>query len=439
MQEDPQEESTPAPSGDGAKSVEQQDVVDVPIDSFERSVLGELEKIRNPQGNWIQALLILAVSLLLFLGLGMRNDPIAFTVMLVGILLFHEMGHYVGMRFFGYRNVRMFFIPFFGAAVSGRRTDAKSYQEAIVTLLGPLPGLCVSLALWGLASVSGIGDEARRNLLWASLLFGFINGFNLLPIFPLDGGRLLNQILFSRNRHLEGLFQLLAALAFIAYGAARQRPFLIALGASFVMHVGPRFKTNSIAQRIGGRLGDQLPPMNEPIPLLIVRATVAQVKSSLPGVKTARGMAATVFNIWEKMHVRPPGAFATMTLLLVYLAGALLAYPAASNMIRLPFGGSSVQRWIENFASEANKHLPRQIDKVTRCDRVVPGPGKAFSYIYTLSRELTEEHKRALRENTTRRALAAPSMQAMFDAGITVRYKYYDSAGKEVFEFPVRK
>ncbi len=46
---------------------------------------------------------------MLFIVLGMRNNPVAFTVTLVGVLLFHELGHYAGMRIFGYRNVRMFF------------------------------------------------------------------------------------------------------------------------------------------------------------------------------------------------------------------------------------------------------------------------------------------------------------------------------------------
>ena len=212
---------TAAPGEEGA-------VADTPVDPFEASVLNELEKIRNPKGNWVQALLILAVSLLLFVGLGHAETTRSPSpAMLVGVLLFHEMGHYVGMRIFGYRNVRMFFIPFFGAAVSGQKTDVKSYQEAIVTLLGPLPGLCLAVVLFGVvAFVPGIGDEVRRNLLWASILLGLINGFNLLPVFPLDGGRLLNQILFSRNRYLEGVFQFLAALAFIAYGVAQRRVLL---------------------------------------------------------------------------------------------------------------------------------------------------------------------------------------------------------------------
>ena len=133
-----------------------------PDDPFEESVLGELEKIRNPKGNWVPAVVILVVSLVLFVGLGMRNNPIAFTAMLVGVLLFHELGHYMGMRMFGYRNVRMFFIPFFGAAVSGQRTSAKSYQEAIVTLLGPLPGLCLAVCSWRPPSRPGRSRASAR-------------------------------------------------------------------------------------------------------------------------------------------------------------------------------------------------------------------------------------------------------------------------------------
>ena len=290
-------------------------------------VLEELEKIRNPRTNWVQTLVILAASLALFVLLGMRNSPLTFTAALVGVLLFHELGHYVGMRIFGYRNVRMFFIPFLGAAVSGQKTTVKSYQEAIVTLLGPLPGLCLAVVLFAVAFISGIGQQHRRELLWLSMLFGLINEFNLLPVFPLDGGRLLNQILFSRNRYLDGIFQFLAALAFIAYGVARQRYFFVILGGSFVTGVGPSFKMNSIAQRIATLLGDQMPPVDGPIPLTLLRAMVGQVQSLLPTVKTAKGVAAVTSRIWEKMHVQPPGAVATVVLLLVYLTAAMLSIP----------------------------------------------------------------------------------------------------------------
>jgi hypothetical protein len=165
---------------------------DAPLNQFEESVLGELEKIRNLKSNWLQILAILVISLVLFIGLGARKNPVAFTATLVGVLLFHELGHYVGMRIFGYRNVRMFFIPFFGAAVSGQKTSAKSYQEVVVTLLGPLPGLCLAVVLIGVACIPALGREYRLELIRASMLLGLINGFNLLPVLPLDGGRVSN-------------------------------------------------------------------------------------------------------------------------------------------------------------------------------------------------------------------------------------------------------
>jgi Zn-dependent protease len=439
VQEEPLEK---APAGDVGLSVEEKNVADVPLEAFEESVLAELDKIRNPKSSWVRTLLILVVSLAFFVGLGIRNNPIAFTAMLVGVLFFHEMGHYVGMRIFGYRNVRMFFIPFFGAAVSGQKTGAKSHQEAIVTLLGPLPGLCLAVLLCGVTLVPGIGPEARKNLFWAATLLELVNAFNLLPVFPLDGGRFLNQILFSRNRYLEGTAQLLAALAFLVYGAVSGQYVFLVLGGLFLGNVGPKFKTNEIAHHLGGRLGDELPPLSEPIPLLIFRAIVAQVRSLLPGVKTAKGVAGAVFNVWERMHARPPAAVATMSLLLVYLlfcAAPLVLYLAAIHVIELPFQNTLAERSIARYASESNQHLPRQIDKVTRLDRVEPGPGKSYSMVYTLSQGLTEAQKRALTENTTRRALASPEMRTTFAAGITVWYRYYDTSGRKLLEFSVKK
>jgi len=43
----------------------------------------------------------------------------------------------------------------------------------------------------------------RTGLTYGAFLFIFINGINLLPVLPLDGGRFLHATLFSRNRWLE--------------------------------------------------------------------------------------------------------------------------------------------------------------------------------------------------------------------------------------------
>jgi hypothetical protein len=118
---------------------------------------------------------------------------------------------------------------------------------------------------------------------------------------------------------------------------------------------------------------------------------------------------------------------------------ALVAVLAVRGIIQLPFGQNSVESQIERFANEANKGLPKQIDEFTRWDHVEPGPQKSYSYIYTINRDLTPTEKESLKETVSRTALAMPDLQATFAAGVTVWYRYYDSSGKCVLEFSVKK
>jgi hypothetical protein len=128
--------------------------------------------------------------------------------LVVGVLLLHESGHYLGMRLFGYSNVRMFFIPFFGAAVAGRKHAAPAWQQGVVLLLGPLPGIFLGLALQ--AWLRPDGDSPLGTVvLWLVIL----NAFNLLPIVPFDGGRLVDLLLFAHRPLLTVGFTLFAVLA----------------------------------------------------------------------------------------------------------------------------------------------------------------------------------------------------------------------------------
>lgn len=301
---------------------------DIITDPFDRSVLVELDKLRNPKSSWAQTLIILAISIALFAGLGMRDNPIAFTLMLIVVLFVHEMGHYVGMRLFGYRNVRIFFIPLFGAATSGQRTTAKGYQEAIVTLLGPVPGLCLAIALLITALVIHRLRWPFENYLFsAAALFGLINAFNLLPIFPMDGGRLLNQLLFSRNRYLEGVFLVVASVGMIGLGVLMKMTMFWIIGIWMLLTVGATFRTNSVADRARRKFGGSLPEISEEIPVPIFRAVVADARAAFPNVKTPNGVAAIVFRVWERMHVQLPSAWATVSLLAAYVVGWLLTAP----------------------------------------------------------------------------------------------------------------
>jgi Zn-dependent protease len=131
-------------------------------------------------------------------------------VSLVGVLMFHELGHAVAMRAFGYSDVKIFFVPFLGAVTAGLRQRAPAWQQALVLLAGPLPGLLVGAAL--LLAPPQVRSALPGQL--PALLVG-LNVLNLLPIEPLDGGRLVGLLLFGGMPRLRALFSIGTGVAFV--------------------------------------------------------------------------------------------------------------------------------------------------------------------------------------------------------------------------------
>ncbi len=145
-----------------------------------------------------RALLVLVASLGLFAFTAGATITAQDVGVVIAVLLFHEAGHFVGMRAFGYRDVRMFFIPFFGAAVRGRPNGVVPYKRAIVLLLGPLPGLIAAAVIaftWRPSSHEPLGRVV--------LMLAVVNGLNLLPLEPFDGGKLAHLLVASRFRALD--------------------------------------------------------------------------------------------------------------------------------------------------------------------------------------------------------------------------------------------
>jgi len=129
-----------------------------------------------------------------------------YAVGFVALILVHEMGHYVAARQRGLDVGAPTFIPFVGAWISLKELPHDVETEAYIGFAGPLAGTLASVACYFLAR------DQDSNLLMALAYAGcMINLFNLIPVSPLDGGRIT--AIISPKVWLAGV-PLLAALFF---------------------------------------------------------------------------------------------------------------------------------------------------------------------------------------------------------------------------------
>jgi Zn-dependent protease len=135
----------------------------------------------------------------------------------VGLILVHEMGHYVAAK---QRNLDVglpAFIPFVGAWINLRQHPHDAETEAYVAFAGPFIGTLGAFACYF------YGRQIDSEL-WLALSYtGFIlNLFNLIPVSPLDGGR-ITQVLSPR-------IWFVGAPLLVALFLWRPSPMLILIG-----------------------------------------------------------------------------------------------------------------------------------------------------------------------------------------------------------------
>ena len=124
-------------------------------------------------------------TMLLSIGVYATQWGWGFATGFVILILIHEAGHAVAMRREGIPASAPVFIPFVGAFIAMRGRPRNAYVEAKVALGGPLAG---SIAAWAtLAAGLAFGRPLLVGLGHAAV---FLNLFNLIPVSPLDGGRI---------------------------------------------------------------------------------------------------------------------------------------------------------------------------------------------------------------------------------------------------------
>ena len=189
-------------------------------------------------------------------GFGVTGLGLLLVATIFVIIVVHELGHALVARRYGIKTRDIMLLPIGGIASLERMPD-KPQQELAVAIVGPLINLVLAGIIYlGIVATDGttrmseattIGGAIATQLMWINIGLAV---FNMLPAFPMDGGRVLRALLAMRMGHeratdiaarlgkvfavaiaIAGLFYnpLLLLIAFVVWSGASQERALVQL------------------------------------------------------------------------------------------------------------------------------------------------------------------------------------------------------------------
>lgn len=119
-------------------------------------------------------------------------------------ILVHEYGHALAARWQKLPLERIH-LYLFGGMAELKQRPSRPAEELIIALSGPLASLMFAgLAWWLAGTLKGVSGGIYLVLQFVIYMNLLLCGFNLLPIFPLDGGRALRALLWRHRRFFYG-------------------------------------------------------------------------------------------------------------------------------------------------------------------------------------------------------------------------------------------
>ena len=187
-----------------------------------------------------------------------------FVVALFACVVLHEFGHAITARRFKVvtRDITVYPI---GGIASLETIPSDPRQELQVALAGPAVNVVIALVLWGYLAATGhpgiwpvhpidlSGSSFIPNLMYANVILAV---FNLIPAFPMDGGRVLRSLLAMKMTHSKATSvaartgQLLA-IGFVFFGFFSDF-WLVFIGLFIFLGAGAEYKSEEIKHTLEG-------------------------------------------------------------------------------------------------------------------------------------------------------------------------------------------
>ncbi len=129
------------------------------------------------------------------------------------IIIFHEIGHIMGAFYYKWKIDKVILLPFGGITIFNECINKSLKEEFIILILGPL----FQIIFYLIINIFFVKDILFTNYHY------FLLFFNLLPIIPLDGSKLINIVLnkifsFTKSHLLTIYISIITILFIISYG-----------------------------------------------------------------------------------------------------------------------------------------------------------------------------------------------------------------------------
>jgi Zn-dependent protease/CBS domain-containing protein len=163
------------------------------------------ERSGPPKGGWLQIAgipirfhftFLLLIGLVVMAGVDAGESAagnVFYVAALFASVFLHELAHALAARRAGIRTLEILLLPIGGVARLERQPTG--WREFAIAGAGPLANLLLGAALYAVSAWRGLDASLLHRVAAGNAVLG---GFNLLPAFPLDGGRMLRAVLARR-------------------------------------------------------------------------------------------------------------------------------------------------------------------------------------------------------------------------------------------------
>jgi len=222
-------------------------------------------------------------------GVGAVVAGLGFILLLFACVVLHEFGHALAARAYGIHTPDITLLPIGGVARLERMPEKPS-QELVVAMAGPAVNVVIAFGLYivlgkffDLGDLASVEDQ-RGNLLTKLLAINvMLVVFNLIPAFPMDGGRILRALLATRIKHARatriaaGIGQALAVLLGILGLLGNPLLLFIAVFVFFGAQQEAAYATlkESMEETRVGQVMESPPPLLNPSMTVLEAARVA--------------------------------------------------------------------------------------------------------------------------------------------------------------------